>query len=84
MAYETRGSSAFKKVQAFKRENAVTEHSMLQLIILYCEENEIDPQEFGEELKRDKNFREMFKADLLFHHEAKFTGTKKNSVAEWV
>jgi len=83
MAYETRGSTAFKKVQEFKRENKVTEHSMMQLILLYCEKKELDPIEFGEELKRDKNFREMFKADLMHHNEAKFIDTEKQAVSEW-
>jgi len=84
MAYETKGSTAFKKVQEFKRENDVTDHSIMELILLYCQTKEIDPTEFGEELKRDKNFREMFKADLLFHNEAVFEDNKKVTVSEWI
>ena len=84
MAYETKGSTAFKKVQEFKRTQEVKDHSIMELILLYCKHNDLDPAEFGEELKRDKNFREMFKADLLHHNEARFENDKKQAVSEWV
>lgn len=84
MTYESRGSTAFKKVQEFKQKLDIQNHSMMELILLYCQVNNKDPGEFGEELKRDKNFREMFKADLIHHHEARFDGTKKDEINEWV
>lgn len=83
MAYKTKGSSAFKKVQEFKREKGVTGVSIMQLILLYCEENEIDEGEFGEDLKNDKNFRDMFKADLIYNHEARFHEPRTNNISEW-
>lgn len=85
MLEDISGGDLFKEIVAFKKEKKITDFSLMEIIILYCEEEEIDIVEAGEILKKDKSFRETLKEDLKLHHEAVFDDDHKyKSNAEWI
>jgi hypothetical protein len=80
---ESKGAM-FKEIMAFKKERDIKGYSILQVVMMYCEEMEKDIDEVGELLKKDKSFRETFQEDLKFNHEAVFSGEKKVKMSEWL
>lgn len=77
-------SSMFKEILNFKKERNITGYSIMQVILMYCEENDVDPEEVGELLKKDKDFKESFTEDLIYNNEAKFEDKKSNPISEWI
>ena len=77
-------SSMFKEILAFKKERKIQGYSILQVIMMYCEENDLDVEEVGDMLKKDKSFRESFQEDLQYNHEATFSGEKQSNISEWI
>lgn len=59
---------------AFKKERNVTETSIMELVVMYSEENELSIEDVGDELRKDKTFVKMFQQDLVHNHEAVFKG----------
>jgi len=79
------GSELFKEILQFKKEKNIRGFSILETILLFCEEKERDVEEVGELLKKDKSFKITFQEDLKFNHEARFS--EKASVlniSEWI
>ena len=80
---ETYTPITFEDIINFKIKNSLQGETILQLIVAYCEKHNLDALEVGEDLKKDKKFVEVFKADLINHNEASFEDVKKPSTEEW-
>ncbi len=74
----------FKEILQFKKDRDISGYSILQVVMMYCEELDRDIDEVGEFLKKDKSFRETLKEDLQYNFEAKFSDEKKSSISEWI
>ena len=82
---EYTGDNLFEDVFAFKKDKAVQDISVFQLILLFCEHNNYHVEEIGDMLRTNKHFREMIKADLKLNHEAVFKEDQKIShLNDWV
>ena len=85
MAYKTIGQLALDRVMEHKAKYELKEFTMLELIVDYCEASGEDPAEIGDDLKRDKEFTALFKADLIHNNQARFSGEKQTQhVDEWL
>jgi len=84
--WETKsGNAMFQEIVKFKNEREITGYSIMEVVLMYCEELDEDIDEVGELLKKDKNFRETLKEDLKFHNQATFGEEKKQSkMSEWL
>ena len=75
----------FDKVQIFEKENKLNGLSMMELILCYIEENNLELEDVADELKRDKTFVKLFQGDLIQRHEARFSNNKKvKGLEEWL
>ena len=74
----------FKEVLEYKRDKEIQGYSMFQVLIMFCDHHDYDVDEIGEILKKDSNFKNMFKEDLKLHHEAYFKNDIKNSLSDWI
>jgi len=74
----------FNEILEFKHQRGIKGYSILEVVMMFCEELDKDIDEVGELLKKDKNFRETLKEDLQFNNEAVFSDEKKSSVSEWI
>ena len=78
------GDNLFEDIFDFKNEHKIYETSIFQIVIMFCEENNYHIEEIGEELRKDKKFREMLEADLKLNNEAIFKNDKvKNNLQDW-
>jgi hypothetical protein len=75
--------SYFEELQRFQKEKHLEDYSILEVILIYCEEHNYDPEEFGLYLKKERRFVETFKEDLLYHNQAKFDQEKIPN-SEWI
>ena len=79
------GEALYNLIKEFIVERKVKDQSLFQIVIMYCEEHELEIEEVGFKLKKYKVFREALEADLVFHNEAVFkTAEKKTDVSEWI
>ena len=80
------GNTMFREIVRFKKERKISGFSIMEIILMYCEEMERDVEEVGALLKKDKNFKETLQEDLKFHNEARFEDDKKQngSLSEWI
>jgi len=75
----------FREIIEFKKERNLYGYSIMEVVMMFCEELDKDVEEVGEALKKDKSFRETFKEDLKFNNQARFEGeTKKTQLDEWI
>ena len=77
-------SDMFKEILSFKKDREISGYSILQVVMMYCDEMDKDIEEVGELLKKDKTFRETMREDLKFNNEAVFKDDKINKNAEWL
>jgi len=83
--YEIPKKKMFDRILQFKKERRVEGVSIMELILIFCEEYDLDVDEVGYLLKEDKNFRETMKEDLKFNNEATFENEdRKSKISEWV
>ena len=79
------GGVMFREIVQFKRDRNITGFSIMQVVLMYCDEMDKDIDEVGDLLRKDKSFKETLQADLKFNHEAKFEDDKKyNKMSEWL
>ncbi|MCK5537934.1 MAG: hypothetical protein KAI79_13995 [Bacteroidales bacterium] len=57
---------------AFKEKRRITDESLQGIIIMYCEEYDMDIDEVGQDIKKDKKFAEALKYDLINRNQARF------------
>lgn len=68
--YNHENIAAIETIIELKRKHKC---SMLDAIVLYCENLDIDLDEFGEKIKRDKQFFEMLKKDAIDYNQLRKT-----------
>lgn len=69
----------FNQILSYKKTKGISDHSIMELVVSYAEAHELDVEEIGEELKKDKTFVKMFQQDLIRNNEARFRGVKKET-----
>jgi len=75
----------FDKIQRFEVENNLGALTIMELVVCYVDENNLELDDVGEELKKDKVFIKLFQADLIENNEASFKGTAKvKSFDGWI
>jgi hypothetical protein len=83
--YDIPKKKMFDRILQFKKERNVKNSSIMELVLVFCEEYDLDVEEVGYLLKEDKNFRETMKEDLKFNNEAYFQNEDKTSrMSEWI
>jgi len=76
--------SMFRDILEFKKERGINGYSIMEVIMMYCDELDKDIDEVGALLKKDKNFVATLQEDLKFNNEAKFEDDKKSTISEWI
>ena len=83
--WETKAKGGmFTEILTFKKERGISGFSILEVVMMFCEELDRDVDEVGEMLKKDKNFRETLREDLQFNHQAVFSEQTKTNMSEWI
>lgn len=79
------GGAMFREIVKFKNDRNIKDFSIMEIVLMYCEEMDKDIDDVGELLKKDKSFKETLQQDLKFNNEAKFEDDKKhNKMSEWL
>lgn len=80
------GNAMFKEILSFKKERKIVGYSIMEVVIMYCEELDKDIEEVGALLKKDKAFVGTMQEDLRFHNEATFKEDTKSrkTMSEWL
>jgi len=74
----------YNEIISFKKKNDLKGYSLLEVIMIFCDELDEDIDEIGELLKKDKKFVESLKGDLKFNNEAVFEGETRDNIGEWI
>lgn len=75
--YQHENISSIENILELKRKHTCT---TLEAIIMYCEELNLDIDEFGEQIKKDKQFFEMIKIDAIENNQLRESdGWKKQA-----
>jgi hypothetical protein len=74
-----------KDIIEFSKKNALDEFNMLERILIYCEEKELNVCEVGDKLKSDKFFKSILEDDLKDTHYIKKeeNAIKEADLSDW-
>jgi len=77
-------SERARDILEFSRKKNLTDFNLMERILIYCEENELDVAEVGEEIKADKMFKTMLEDDLKANHYIRSKDEKKEAdLSDW-
>ena len=77
-------SDIVQRLMAFKEEHDIEHESVFQIILMFCEENNLNVEEVGQEIKKDRNFSDTLREDLKFNNEAMFDDEHNDKIKEWI